>query len=252
MAWRKDFSLILGLCFLSQVVFAKPVKESKPAVKIKTQVVRTKTAQVARQPKITSSIISASYIDGALKQAAIKADVPYELLRAICQTESNLKHDAFVFNDGGSGNHSYGMCQVLHFTAKNYIDVEAGCAQDFRDPSLARSPKACSLFGPKTNALVAAQYLKAQIDRYKGDLVKATAAYNAGSYLTCTKGKVKTSTGRALYTCVPGDVLNRHYINRVEDFMGGAKLCSSELAKERSVYDVKNIPLNQAMAKGQI
>ncbi len=268
--WKQCFSIALVFSLLSQVAFARPRKPEEvqakkkavvaavaPKTKAVVAAIAPKAEQIskptAKKPKLSGGV-SMDYIEDAIKTAALKVNVPHDLLRAICRAESNLKPDAFVFNDGGDQNHSFGMCQVLHETAKTIIDVSPGCAQDFRDPALVKSAKTCNLFGPKTNALVAATYLKAQIERYKGDLVKATASYNSGSYKLCSSGVVKNRCGKELYRCVPGDILNRHYVNRVGDFMDdGSMLCSlEERQKSRSIYEAKTINVNRSFAKGQI
>lgn len=100
----------------------------------------------------------------ALKIAATTAQVSFDLLRAICTVESGLNPKALNPKDGGSASH--GMCQIKYTTAKTvgYRGTEK------------------ELYNVKTNALYAAKYLKYQLQRYKGDWLKATSAYNRGSY----------------------------------------------------------------------
>lgn len=87
------------------------------------------------------------------------------LLLSICSIESNLNPKAIHYFDGGDS-HSIGLCQVkvgtAHFFDKRITEKD--------------------LLDPKINARIAAKYLKKQLDRYDGDVYKALAAYNAGTY----------------------------------------------------------------------
>jgi hypothetical protein len=177
---------------------------------------------------IRSNVVPQEYIEMAITEAAQKATVPQELLRAICMTESNLQVQAFVFNDGGDQNHAYGMCQVLRKTSEKYVGKDKGCLRDFRDGSLVRNSRSCKLFGPKLNALSAAMYLKEQVVRYNGHFFKAAAAFNSGSLRRCSdKGWVSNARGERIYRCKPGDLLNRRYVERIKFFIiannGGEK-----------------------------
>jgi soluble lytic murein transglycosylase-like protein len=89
--------------------------------------------------------------------------VPGALLLAVCMHETGLVN-VKVSSDGGSP--TFGICQIKSGSAE-LVGYKG-------------SPE--ELMNPKTNVLYAAKYLKYQINRYDGDLCKATAAYNAGSY----------------------------------------------------------------------
>lgn len=197
-------------------------------------------AKTTRKAVIKKPIVGTQAVEQALVQAAKKGKVPYEVLRAICRTESNLKADAFVFNDGGENNHAFGMCQVLRKTAEKFRIKDAGCSRNFADPSLKlkRTYNQCKLFSPRVNALIAARYLRSQIDRYQGDVVKAVASYNAGSVVMCGKKGWVHSNGKRLYPCQQNDIMNRYYVDRVESFMGGLSLV--ELSKRQSYVVVEN------------
>lgn len=95
--------------------------------------------------------------------AAKKAGVSGALLLAICTHESGLRN-VLVPHDGGSP--SYGICQVKYDTAK--MIGFSGKEKDLMDPTI--------------NAKWAAEYLKFQKERYDGDWMKSTAAYNSGTY----------------------------------------------------------------------
>lgn len=100
----------------------------------------------------------------AIKLAATKAQVSFDLLRAICAVESGLDHTASNPKDGGSASH--GLCQIKYATAKM-----VGYTGDIK-----------GLYKPYINALYAGKYLKYQLGRYEQDWVKAVSAYNRGTY----------------------------------------------------------------------
>lgn len=115
--------------------------------------------------------------------AAKKAGVSGALLLAICTHESGLKN-VLVPHDGGSP--TYGICQVKYDTAK----------------MIGFKGEAKELMIPKVNAKWAAKYLKFQKERYDGDWMKSTAAYNSGTYNESKK--------------VPGCPRNLAYIRYVQ------------------------------------
>lgn len=97
--------------------------------------------------------------------------LPPGLLSAVCWTESH--HNAAAINpDDGTGD-SIGLCQVQYATARQM--GYRGSAKHLRDP--------------KTNARYAGAYIRYQLDRYDGDILKAIAGYNAGSYIVNRKGQ---------------------------------------------------------------
>jgi soluble lytic murein transglycosylase-like protein len=108
-------------------------------------------------------------------------DLPEGLLSAVCYVESSHRVAAMHLDDGGSN--SVGVCQVKLTTAKmlGFRGTEKG------------------LRVPEANVLIAAQYLRSQLDRYDGDVGKAVGAYNAGTY----------RLGR------DGRPINRRYIHKV-------------------------------------
>lgn len=100
--------------------------------------------------------------------AAKKIGVSGSLLLAICTHESGL-NNIYIHHDGGSP--TYGICQIKYDTAK--MIGFTGPAED--------------LMIAETNAEWAAAYLKYQKERYDGDWVKSTAAYNSGTYFESKK-----------------------------------------------------------------
>ncbi len=171
--------------------------------------------------------ISQEYIEESIKRAAKDAGVPVDLLRAICFAESRLKPDAYVFSDGGNNNHAFGMCQVLYRTAGDFGFKDSRCLEDFRFRKQHRNYQHCKLFGPYTNALYAAYFLKRQLDRYDQSWINAIAAYNSGSVRICSSGWVYANRvdedgnvfRTKLYECKKGGILNQRYVDRVLHFL---------------------------------
>lgn len=91
-------------------------------------------------------------------------DLPKGLLSALCFVESHHKPAAFHKDDGNSS--SLGLCQIKLTTAK--LLGFKGTEKD--------------LMNPKANVEYASKYLKKQLNRYKGDYLKAVSAYNMGTY----------------------------------------------------------------------
>lgn len=223
---KNIFKILTMLIFFHPTVYAKTFKPVAPTTKM---VHATKIVHVKKSAPIKQKV-SKAYIEEAIVQAAQKAGVPVDLLRGICTIESNLIVDSFAHDDGGSGIHSYGICQISSLTAAKYLGKDKNCQQDFR--GLEKSYKTCKYFGPKLNALAAARYLKTQLDRYDGHPFKAAAAYNSGSLRKCSsKGWVTNKKGERLQRCKPGDLLNRYYITRLTSVLSKTNLESSiELA----------------------
>lgn len=159
--------------------------------------------------------LGSNYIDESIVKAANKVGVPSSLLKAICSAESSLKQDEFVYADGGDSNHAFGLCQVLLKTAEGFGFSDDGCKDNYKFRKEDRKYKNCKLFGPYTNALYAAKYLKFQLDRYGNSWINAVAAYNTGTVRLCKTGWVKNIRGEKLYTCEKGGILNQKYVDRV-------------------------------------
>jgi len=107
--------------------------------------------------------------------------LPPGLLSSICFIESRHEPKTLVENDKGSP--SFGICQIKEATARG----------------LGFKGTKTQLLQPKTNIIYAAKYLRHQLDRYHFDIIKAVAAYNAGSHRADTHGQPK----------------NKHYVQKV-------------------------------------
>jgi len=170
--------------------------------------------------------ISKQYVLDSIDRAAKEVGVPADLLYGVCQAESRLKPNEYVFSDGGTGNHAIGMCQVLVETAKELGIRDDKCHDDFRYRAAERNYYGCKLFGPYTNAKAAARYLLRQLERYEYDVTKAIGAYNTGSFKICKSGWVyanrRLANGKThrtkLYKCKIGRPLNKRYIDRVQHY----------------------------------
>jgi soluble lytic murein transglycosylase-like protein len=154
-------------------------------------------------------------VDQAFDRAASEEGVPVKLLRAICWAESRHNPLAYAYGDGRGDNHSFGLCQILHSTAKQFGFKDDKCYGDFSDLS-SRSYKGCKLFGSYTNAKYAARYIRSIMDKYDDSYSSTIAVYNAGSLKTCTTGKVYRAKDHSfLYRCHKGGLINQIYIDRV-------------------------------------
>lgn len=102
--------------------------------------------------------------------ASKQQSLPNGLISALCFVESSHKISAVHFKDGKDD--SIGVCQVQPKTA-NFLKFKGSKAQ---------------LMDPSINITYAARYLKYQLRRYNGDVYKAVAAYNAGSYIEAREG----------------------------------------------------------------
>jgi soluble lytic murein transglycosylase-like protein len=94
--------------------------------------------------------------------AAQKAGVSAALLLSVCFVESGHQ-TAINLSDGGSP--SYGICQVKYETALMF----------------GRGVRRSYLLSDSGSADCAARYLAYQLDRYRGDVLRAVSAYNAGT-----------------------------------------------------------------------
>lgn len=91
-------------------------------------------------------------------------NLPPGLLSAVCFVESSHNVSAMHLNDGDS--HSIGVCQIKLSTSR----------------FLGFKGTAKALSNPKTNVFFAGKYLHYQLCRYNGNLYKAVAAYNVGTF----------------------------------------------------------------------
>ena len=187
---------------------------------------------------ITVYAVTKEYVEASIKRAADKVGVPPELLSAICWAESRHEPEAYAHGDGKNQNHAFGICQVLYTTALDLgLPKDDNCKRDFRTKQsrinagetpekdfipIKRDYHSCALFGPYSNALYAAKFLRWKLDTYDESWISATAAYNSGTVRTCPeKGYFNLRTykkGIVKYKkilCTPGGLLNQQYVDRV-------------------------------------
>lgn len=117
-----------------------------------------------------------------LTSISVTTDLPKGLLSALCFVESSHRPAAVNQDDRGSA--SIGLCQIKLETAR-LVGFKGTAKQLQTDP--------------KVNAMYAAKYLKKQLNRYSGDVRKAVAAYNAGTYFPRRDGLA----------------MNQSYVNKV-------------------------------------
>lgn len=96
----------------------------------------------------------ASNFEAIIKQAAITYELPEKLIKSIIKHESNFKSNA-LSKAGASG-----LMQLM--------------------PATARGLGVTSIFDPEQNIMGGSKYLRNMLDKYKGNLDLALAAYNAG------------------------------------------------------------------------
>jgi len=89
-----------------------------------------------------------------IKQAAMKYDIPEDLIASVIQQESNFKNDV-VSKSGAQG-----LMQLMPGTAK-FLGVKDS-------------------FDPVQNITGGARYLRQMLDQFNGNIELALAAYNAG------------------------------------------------------------------------
>lgn len=99
--------------------------------------------------------------------------LPSGLLSAMCFVESNHRPQVVHKDDGPED--SVGICQMHPSTAR-WMGFK-GTAKD--------------LMRPEVNIYWAGKYLKYQLARYHGALVKSIAAYNAGRFVADNNGYAK-------------------------------------------------------------
>jgi soluble lytic murein transglycosylase-like protein len=121
-----------------------------------------------------------------LESAARKRELPVKLLRAVAEQESGLRPCA-VSEKGAQG-----LMQLMPATAEQY---------QVQDP-----------FDPKENVEAGAAFLRALVEKYKGDLPLALAAYNAGPEMVDQ------------ISAVPDIPETRAYIDAIVEKVGNKKI----------------------------
>jgi soluble lytic murein transglycosylase-like protein len=156
-----------------------------------------------------------SEIDEMFALASEQVGVPDRLLRAICWVESSHRADAYNHGDGTGINHAFGICQVLHSTAREYGFNDPKCYQTFGENNH-RTYGDCKLFGLYTSIFYGALYLKSKLAQYNGDWALAAAAYNAGTVRFCRNGRVTRAKDKStIWPCEKGRILNHRYVDLV-------------------------------------
>ncbi len=97
--------------------------------------------------------------------------LPPGLLSAMSYVES--RHNVKAINHRDGYGDSLGACQIKYSTAR----------------MIGYQGNADRLLDPRVNAYWAALYLKHQLERYDGDVVRAISAYNSGTYRLDKTGK---------------------------------------------------------------
>lgn len=109
----------------------------------------------------------------AITLAAKQVGVSASILVAVCSHESGGFR--YNHNENDKGTPSFGACQVKEATALQ-MEFKLNRKQ---------------LSDPKINAMIAAKYLKWQLNQYDNDYCHAVAAYNSGTYFESKTGLPK-------------------------------------------------------------
>ncbi|MEO1229946.1 MAG: lytic transglycosylase domain-containing protein [Myxococcota bacterium] len=128
------------------------------------------------KPRVVYAV-NVGRFDALFREAAKHYRLPFALLKAVAKVESNFDPSAV------SHAHAKGLMQLIDDTAR---------AMKVEDP-----------FDPRQNVFGGARYLRTLANLFEGDLVRTTAAYNAGPE------RVKRAGG------VPNIRETRRYVQRV-------------------------------------
>lgn len=124
---------------------------------------------------VATSSFKENKLQTIYKTSATNNKINTDILKAVCEIESNHNLKLKKVWDGGS--YSYGICQVKLGTAR-FMGFKG---------------KESELMKPEVNVEYAAKYLAYQLKRYNNDYKKAIVAYNRGSY---SKEEVKSYSGK--------------------------------------------------------
>jgi soluble lytic murein transglycosylase-like protein len=157
----------------------------------------------------------ADYTEKSLLSVSERYEIPPEILRAVCMKESGMNSSSINRDDGGIGNHAFGMCQVLYSTASWLGFRDTRCRNDFK--VIPRIWKNCKLFGVKYNLRIAARLLRFLYDREQ-NWTLAVASYNSGTPRRCTRGSfgARVNGVKKRFKCTKGKLINHKYLEGVE------------------------------------
>jgi len=155
-----------GRLVRSVVVNAKPVSERKIAgtVVAARVVAPASPAPSAATPERTQSLAAYGDINRMVAEAAAHESLPSALIHSVIKVESN--YDPLAISPKGA----QGLMQLIPETAQRFGVNNA--------------------FSPAENIQGGAKYLRYLLELYKGDYVRALAAYNAGEGAVARYGGV--------------------------------------------------------------
>jgi hypothetical protein len=159
----------------------KAAETVKPASEKPAQQAAEEIPSVVRVRKASER---ARQYEPVIQEASKTYGVDPELIRAVIRAESNFK------NESTSPKGAMGLMQIMPETAKD-LGIRDG-------------------YDPRENIMGGTRYLKGLLERYRGDVPTALAAYNWGM------GNVERRPDR-----LPRET--RVYINRIQQFMGEGK-----------------------------
>lgn len=157
------------------------VPKAKPAAEIPTPAAAEEVPSVVRLRKAPER---ARTYEPIIREASQTYGVDPNLIRAVIRAESNFK------NESVSPKGAMGLMQIMPETAKDLGITDA--------------------YDPRENIMGGTRYLKGLLERYRGDVPTALAAYNWGM------GNVERRPEK-----LPRET--RVYIDRIQHFMGEGK-----------------------------
>jgi Transglycosylase SLT domain len=199
-SYRDDFGRVVFINPDVPVKHGKPAKSEPPKKDSATPDAAPAKPVTPAMTNIISAPMPPAALDRVVQQSAEKNHVDPALVRAVISTESNW-NSAAVSSKG-----ALGLMQLTPGTAQR---LGVGNA-----------------FDPAQNIGAGVQYLGMMLERYKGDVSKALAAYNAGP------GAVDRFGG------VPNFRETRNYVQKVTSsyFRPGSNRESSVFGESPSIY----------------
>jgi len=191
------------LVFVNDLPAAQPKQDKSRMRSNATAPAIPAPAAASKEPAAASSPrpTTPQELDRIVEKTAEKHRVDSRLVRAVIYAESNWNATA-VSSKGARG------LMQLH-------------------PATAQQLGVADSFDPAQNVDGGVRYLSMMLDRYKGDMTKALAAYNAGP------GAVDRSGG------VPRIAETRSYVQKVTSaYMGGTGLRPRTVAAPMQIYRV--------------
>ncbi len=163
---------------------AEPIKSAEPQKPAAGDLLQRSGEEIPSVVRVRKASDRARQYEPIIQQASATYGVDHELIRAVIRAESNFK------NESTSPKGAMGLMQIMPETARDL---------GIRDA-----------YDPQENIMGGTRYLKGLLERYRGDVPTALAAYNWGM------GNVERRPEK-----LPRETTV--YINRIQQFMSEEK-----------------------------